>query len=87
MFTKPTLEQLTNRYCYHKPFGDQAERYEVIRKACLGLATLIVANTPCSSEQTRALNSLDEVMMLANASIARNEKESPEVPLHPPLIP
>lgn len=77
-FAKPTPEQLINRYSYHPPKGgsgadSQATRYETIRIACLGLAKLIVELTPCSVEQARALNALDEVMFLANAAIARNE--------------
>ena len=36
------------------------------RIACVNL-------TPCSPEQTRALNALDEAMFLFNAAIARNE--------------
>jgi len=72
-FEKPTLEQLKNRFSYHAPKGNQASRYESIRSRVLDLAEFIVAATPCSPEQARALNALDEVMMLANAAIARNE--------------
>jgi hypothetical protein len=71
-FQKPTNEQLNNRYCYHKPTDEQASVYGNIRSECLALAKLIVAVTPCSPEQARALNALDEVMFLANAAIARN---------------
>lgn len=73
MFQKPTPEALASRYLYHAPKGDQTSRYELVRGACLHLASLIVDVTPCSPEQARALNSLDEVMFLANASIARHE--------------
>ena len=73
MFEKPTFEQLSKRYTYHPPKGDQAGRYEIIRATILGAAKIIVEQTPCSPEQTRALNALDEAMMLANAAIARNE--------------
>ena len=74
-FTRPTNtpEFIARRYNHHAPQGDQAERYTKIRAACLNLATLIAANSPQSPEQTRAFNALDEVMFLANASIARNE--------------
>lgn len=72
-FEKPTNEQLANRYEYHAPKGDQAERYERIRKQIYATATVCVTLTPCSPEQTRALNALDEAMMLFNAAIARNE--------------
>ena len=73
MFNKPTDEQLENRYTHHAPKGDQAERYATIRAKILETAKLIRDLTPCSPEQARALNALDEAMMLANSAIARNE--------------
>ena len=72
-FEKPTFEQLSHRYTYHAPKGDQAKRYETIRAAILGAAKIGVECSPCSPEQTRALNALDEAMFLFNAAIARNE--------------
>jgi hypothetical protein len=72
-FEKPTFEQLSNRFTYHAPKGDQPKRYETIRTAILGAAKIGVECSPCSPEQTRALNALDEAMFLFNAAIARNE--------------
>jgi hypothetical protein len=72
-FEKPTAEQLKNRYTYHAPKGDQQGRYENVRLAILGAAGICVDCSPCSPEQTRALNALDEAMFLFNAAIARNE--------------
>lgn len=72
-YEQPTDEELTKRYAYHAPKNDQAARYEFLRKRCGELARDIVRNTPCSPEQTRALDFLDQVMMLANAAIARRE--------------
>jgi hypothetical protein len=72
-FEKPDHDQLVNRYEYHQPKGDQAERYARIRKQIFTTATVCVELTPCSPEQARALNALDEAMMLFNAAIARNE--------------
>jgi len=72
-FEKPTEAQLINRYTYHAPKGDQAGRYEIIRAVILGAAKIGVEHTPCSPEQTRALNALDEAMFWFNASIARHE--------------
>ena len=71
-FNKPTLEVLELRFMYHPPVGDQAQRYAKIRAAILDVAVLCVGLTPCSSEQTRALNALDEALFLFNASIARH---------------
>ena len=72
-FEKLTFEQLSHRYTYHAPKGDQAKRYETIRAAILGAAKIGVEFTPCSPEQARALNALDEAMFLFNAAIARTE--------------
>jgi hypothetical protein len=72
-FEKPTFEQLSKRFTYHAPKGDQPSRYETIRAAILGAAKIGVECSPCSPEQTRALNALDEAMFLFNAAIARNE--------------
>ncbi len=74
MFQKPTAEQLKNRFMHHVPFGDQGERYTKIRTIIFEAAEECVELTPVSPEQTRALNALDEAMMLFNAAIARNEK-------------
>lgn len=72
-FGKPTAEQLKNRFMHHSPKGDQAQRYHLIRDYIRMVAEQCVALTPCCSEQDRALNALDEAMMLFNAAIARNE--------------
>lgn len=72
-FEKPTFEQLSQRFTYHAPKGDQASRYESIRASILGAAKIGVEMSPCSPEQSRALNALDEAMFLFNAAIARNE--------------
>lgn len=73
-FEKPTCDQLVNRFTYHAPHHDQASRYETIRKQILQTAIICCDMTPCSPEQSRALNALDEAMFLFNAAIARNEK-------------
>jgi hypothetical protein len=72
-FEKPTEAQLANRFDHHPPKGDQAERYAQVRHALKRAAVVCVELTPCCAEQTRALNALDEAMMLFNAAIARNE--------------
>lgn len=72
-FDKPTFEQLSQRFTYHAPKGDQPKRYETVRACILGMAKVCVEQTPCCPEQTRALNALDEAMFLFNAAIARCE--------------
>jgi hypothetical protein len=65
---------LENRFTYHAPKGDQANRYETIRQAGRNLAGIIDELAPDSREKSLAVTKLEEVVMWANASIARNEK-------------
>lgn len=68
-----TKQDIDTRFTYHKPQGDQADRYEKIRAHARVLANLIVTNTPESREQSLAITKLEEAVMWANAGIARNE--------------
>lgn len=67
-------KQLSSTFRYHRPQGNQPERYECIRDEAGKLAMLIATNTPESREQSLALTKLEEVVMFANAAIARNEE-------------
>jgi hypothetical protein len=60
-------------FVYHSPKDDQPERYGMIRNAGKELALLINETTPASREQSLAFTKLEEVVMWANAAIARNE--------------
>ena len=62
-----------NRFTYHPPKDGQPERYAEIRTKAKELALLINEDCPHGREQTIAINKLDECVMWANASIARNE--------------
>lgn len=64
---------LTNRFTYHPPKGDQPGRYEELRGAALTFANLIGTSCPDSREKYLALTKLEEAVFWANASIARNE--------------
>jgi hypothetical protein len=67
------LNRIENRFTYHAPKDGQPERYAEIRAKAKELALLINEDCPHSREQTIAINKLDECVMWANASIARNE--------------
>lgn len=58
---------------YHAPTSDQTERYREIRSYAKQLATVIDQTCPASREKSLALTKLEETVMWANASIARNE--------------
>lgn len=67
-----TAEELANRFSYHPPTADQPGTYERIRAKARELAELI--NNECPDmrvEKFRAIDAIDQVVMLANASIAR----------------
>ena len=67
--------ELDNVFSYHKPFGDQPQRYEAIRAKAKELATVILLATPKCADQSAAIRKLREAVMTANAAIAINEKE------------
>lgn len=64
---------LSNRFVYHSPKGDQQTRYADIRAKLLETAGFITERTPKSREQSLAMTKLEEAMFWANAAIARNE--------------
>lgn len=71
--TPEMLQRLHVTFSYQPPHGDQAQRYEQLRDGARELALLIAHATPYSREQSLALTHLEEVVMFANAAIARNE--------------
>ena len=70
-----TIEQIEKSFTYHKPFGSQPERYELIRAAAKGIAKIISMTCPDSREKSLAITNLQQAVMWANASIAINERE------------
>ena len=60
-------------YTYHPPKDDQPMRYTAIRSNARHLAEIITETCPESRERSLALTKLEECVMWANASIARNE--------------
>lgn len=67
------MEKINKNFTYHAPKGDQTERYEAIRTKARELAELIEESCPDSREKSLANTKLEEAVMWANASIARNE--------------
>jgi hypothetical protein len=63
---------LKNRFTYHPPEGNQASIYEKLRFNGLNLAEMIDELAPDSREKSLAITKLEEAIMWANASIARN---------------
>ena len=66
-------ERIENDFTYHAPKGDQKHRYEDLRATGKFLAGKMIDHCPNSRELSLALTKLEEAVMWANASIARNE--------------
>lgn len=66
-------ERIERDFSYHPPTDDHLSRYTGIRAHARALALCIAESTPASREQSVALTKLDEVVMFADAAIARNE--------------
>lgn len=64
---------LDNLFRYHRPKGDQPERYERLRAAAKAFAQVIVECTPEGADQTAAVRKVREAVMTANAGIAIGE--------------
>lgn len=67
------LQQCQRVFVYHAPRPDQVPRYEKIRDAVGCVALDLLEMCPPSRELSLALTHLEEAVMWANASIARNE--------------
>jgi hypothetical protein len=67
------LAYLDRVFTYHAPKGTQQKRYEELRAAGRNLAYMVLHDCPDSNERDRALEGIEQAIMWANASIARNE--------------
>ena len=67
------IPQIESAFTYHAPKSDQPARYEAIRAKAKELAYLIESSAPASRERALAMTNLEQAIMWANASIARNE--------------
>ena len=67
------VDKLISAFTYHAPKPGQPEKYTVIRDTAKGLSMVINDNCPDSREKSLAITKLEECVMWANASIARNE--------------
>jgi len=66
-------DEIEDNFIYHAPKGTQLERYEEIREKAKELAHLLNRQCPESREKSLSFTKLEECVMWANSSIARNE--------------
>lgn len=69
------VADIEKTFTYHKPFGSQPQRYEMLRTMAKNLAYNIHQACPPSRERSLALTNLQQAIMWANASIAVNESD------------
>ena len=67
------ISVIQSNFTYHAPKPGQPEKYTVLRDNAKALAMLINDNCPDTREKSLAMTKLEECVMWANASIARNE--------------
>lgn len=63
--------RVENDFSYHRPPEEKVEDLKRIRSGCREMAHLLVNHVPKGRELSTALTKLEEVMMHANAGIAR----------------
>ncbi len=64
-------KRVLNDLTHHAPTPEQIAKYTDIRAFALEFANLLVESVPLSRELSTALTKLEEVVMHANAGIAR----------------
>ena len=67
-----SMEAVARNFTYHPPTDDQDALYKAIRAKARELAELVDERCPDSREKSLAMTKLEESVMWANASIARN---------------
>jgi hypothetical protein len=65
--------KIENNFKYHAPKEGQQEKYVAIREQAKTLAYMLESLCPDSREKALAFTKLEEAVMWANASIARNK--------------
>lgn len=63
---------LINRFSYHKPDGAKIVLHADVRDRALDLALWLDTVLPDGREKSLAITHLEDAMMWANASVARN---------------
>ena len=75
--------QIETNFNYHRPKDDQVGKYTKLRAAAKEFAYLLTDLCPNSREKSLAMTKLEECIMWANASIARNEDSERLAEFHP----
>ena len=68
------MNDLEKRFTYHPPKDGQSVLYETIRSYGRAMAIIIEEHCPESRERSLSITKIEEAVMWANASIAREGK-------------
>ena len=68
-------QDIEKRFTYHKVESPEVENMKALRATARSLAMLILDTVPDSRERSLAITKLEEVVMWANAGIARIKGE------------
>lgn len=71
--TEASTADLTHRFAYHRPDTDKVQAHEDIRARCGELAHHLDHVLPPGREKSLAMTHLEDVMMWANAAVARSK--------------
>lgn len=66
------MNDVTNRFRYHKPDERTAAKHALVRLKCYELACELNDLIPDGREKSLSITHLEEVMYWANASLARH---------------
>ncbi|GGH83552.1 hypothetical protein JOD43_002119 [Pullulanibacillus pueri] len=67
-------DRLDNNFTYHAPKEGQPAKYDAIRNSAKDFAVLVDDLCPNSREKSLAMTKIEEAVMWANASVARNDQ-------------
>jgi hypothetical protein len=65
--------EIDNRFSFHPATEETGPKHDAVRELCRSTAHRLNELLPDSREKSTAITKLDEVMMHANAAIARNQ--------------
>ena len=72
------IDQIENNFKHHAPQREKINTYELIRANGKLMAIVVNQNCPNSREKELAITKIEEAVMWASASIARNESKGGE---------
>jgi hypothetical protein len=67
------ISELIKRFTYHEPTPEKIDTFRDIRQAGFNLVEILNKVLPDSREKSLAITNIEQAVMWANASLARNK--------------